>query len=125
MGAETCATMLDEYIQTVKKHSGKDKVNIFAVSHGGQVTATYLNLFGWKGDVDNAVLTIPAIGGAGIAYDAMVENSEFDEESLFRFIENGTMMEENMNWLVKAQQLGFLDDILNSLVPYLKEILGY
>ncbi len=125
MGAETCATMLDEYIQTVKKHSGKDKVNIFAVSHGGQVTATYLNLFGWKGDVDNAVLTIPAIGGAGIAYDAMVENIEFDEESLFRFIENGTMMEENMNWLVKAQQLGFLDDILNSLVPYLKEILGY
>ncbi len=125
MGAEICATMLDEYIQTVKKHSGKDKVNIFAVSHGGQVTATYLNLFGYKGDVDNAVLTVPAIGGAGIAYDAMVEDIEFDEESLFRFIENGTMMEENMNWLVKAQQLGLLDDILNEFIPYARQILGF
>ena len=125
MGAEVCATMLDEYIQTVKKHSGKDKVNIFSLSHGGQVTATYLNLFGYKGDVDNAVMTVPAIGGAGIAYDAIMESFDFDEECLFRFIENGTMMEENMNWLVKAQQLGFLDNILDNLAPHIKEILGY
>lgn len=125
MGAEACATMLDEYIQTVKAHSGKDKVNIFAVSHGGQVTATYLNLYGYKGDVDNAVMTVPAIGGAAIAYDALTENIEFDEEDLIRFIENGTMMEENINWLVKAQQLGFLDMILNQLVPYFRQILGY
>ena len=67
MGSEFCATQLDEYIQSVKEYSGKDKVNIFAVSHGGQVTATYLNLFGYKNDVDNAVMTIPAIGGAALA----------------------------------------------------------
>lgn len=125
MGAEYCAGLLDEFIQSVKEHSGKDKVNLFAVSHGGQVTATYLNLYGWKGDVDNAVLTVPAIGGAGIAYDAMNATVEFDEECLLRFIENGTMTEENYNWFVKANQLGFIDILLNSLFPKLIPTLGY
>lgn len=125
MGSEFCAGQLDDFIQSVKKHSGKDKVNLFAVSHGGQVTATYLTLYGYKNDVDNAVLTVPAIGGAGIAYDAMTANIEFDEECLLRFIENGTMTEENYNWLVKAQQLGFLDTLLNTLFPKLIPTLGY
>lgn len=125
MGAENCAGLLDEFIQSVKEHSGKDKVNLFAVSHGGQVTATYLALYGHKGDVDNAVLTIPAIGGAGIAYDAMMSCVEFDEECLVRFVENGTMTEENYNWLVKAQPLGFVDTLLNSLFPKIFPTIGY
>lgn len=125
MGVEACANQLDELIEDVKKHSGKEKVNIFAVSHGGQVTATYLTLYGWKNDVDNAVLTIPAIGGAGIAYDAMTAQVEFDEECLIRFIEHGTCTEEDYNWLVKAQQLGFIDDILNALIPKIFPTIGY
>ncbi len=125
MGAEFCAGQLDEFVQSVKEHSGKDKVNLFAVSHGGQVTATYLALYGYKNDVDNAVMTVPAIGGAGIAYDAMMACIEFDEECLLRFIENGTMTEENYNWLVKAQQLGFVDTLLNSLFPKIFPAIGY
>lgn len=125
MGAESCAAELDAFIQSVKEHSGKDKVNLFAISHGGQVTATYLALYGYKCDVDNAVMTVPAIGGAGIAYDAMMANFVFDEECLLRFIENGTMTEENYNWLVKANQLGFVDNLLNTLFPKIFETVGY
>ncbi|MBR0348183.1 MAG: hypothetical protein IIX16_00915 [Clostridia bacterium] len=125
MGAESCAAELDTFIQSVKEHSGKDKVNLFAVSHGGQVSATYLALYGHKGDVDNAVLTIPAIGGAGIAHDAMMACFDFDEECLLRFIENGTMTEENYNWLVKANQLGFIDTLANSLFPKILPAIGY
>ena len=125
MGAEFCATQLDELIQDVKKYTGKDKVNIIAVSHGGQVTATYLALFGWKNDIDNVVMTVPAIGGAGIAYDLMAQTVEFDEECLIRFIEHGMRWEEDYNWLLKAQQLGFLDAVLNSLVPHIMPTLGY
>ncbi|MGN0543682.1 MAG: esterase/lipase family protein [Acutalibacteraceae bacterium] len=125
MGSEICAAQLDEYIQTVKRHSGKDKVNLFAVSHGGQVTATYLNLYGWKGDVDNAVMTIPAIGGAGIAYDIGMGKIALDEECLLRFIEHGMRWEEDYDWLVKAQQLGFLDKVFNALVPYFFSVMGY
>lgn len=125
MGSEACATLLDELVQDVKKYTGKDKVNILAVSHGGQVTATYLTLFGWKNDVDNVVMTVPAIGGAGIAYDLMSQTVEFDEECLLRFIEHGMRWEEDYNWLLKAQQLGFLDAVLNSLVPHIMPTLGY
>ena len=125
MGAESCAGELDAFIQSVKEHSGKDKVNLFAISHGGQVTATYLALYGYKGDVDNAVMTVPAIGGAGIAYDAMMADIAFDEECLVRFVENGTMTEENYNWLVKANQLGFVDKLLNTLFPKIFPTIGY
>lgn len=125
MGAESCAGELDAFIQSVKEHSGKDKVNLFAISHGGQVTATYLALYGYKGDVDNAVMTVPAIGGAGIAYDAMMANFVFDEECLVRFVENGTMTEEDYNWLVKANQLGFVDNLLNTLFPKVFTTVGY
>ncbi len=125
MGPEICAKMLHEFIQDVKKETGKDKVNIFCLSHGGQVTATYLNLYGHLGDVDNAVLTIPAIGGAGILYDAFNCEIDFDEECLVRFIEHGTMTEEDYNWLVKAQQLGFVDKVLEETIPHIFPILGY
>lgn len=125
MGAEHCAGLLHEFIQDVKRYTGEDKVNIIAVSHGGQVTATYLSLYGHYGDVDNAVLTVPAIGGAGILYDAFNCEIDFDEECLIRFIEHGTRSEEDYNWLVKAQQLGFVDSILEALIPEIFPSLGY
>ncbi len=125
MGAEECARLLDEFIQSVKEHSKKDKVNIFSLSHGGQVTATYLALYGYKGDVDNAVLTVPAIGGAGIASDALMGTIDFDEECLVRFVENGMMTEEDINWLFKAQQFGFIDTLLKALIPKIFPIIGY
>lgn len=123
-GAVACATRLDEYVQDVKAHSGKDKVNILAVSHGGQVTATYLSLFGYKQDVDNAVLTVPAIGGAALLYDLLSLTGELDELNLLHFIENGMKWENDYHWLVEAQQLGFLDDIIMSIMPYAYEAVG-
>lgn len=125
MGAVFCATQLDEFIQSVKEYTGKDKVNIFAVSHGGQVTGTYLTLFGEKGDVNNAVMTVPALGGAGLAYDVLNGDVDFDEAGLLTFIEHGMMEETDYNWLTRANELGFLDDVINELLPYIKQILGY
>lgn len=125
-GAEHCATKLDEYIQQVKEYTGKDKVNIYALSHGGQVTATYLALYGYKQDVDNAVLAIPAIGGAGIAYDILTANVHFREEDLLTFIQHGFMWEDDYDWLLKSESLGFVDDLLNdTLVPQAHRFLLY
>ncbi len=125
MGAEFCANQLDKYVTAVKEYTGMDKVNLFGVSHGGQVTATYLNLFGYKNDVKNAVMTVPAIGGAGIAYDLMNQSVSLDEEGLMRFIERGMMWEDDYDWLLKAVNLGFVDDVLNETIPYVFETLGY
>ena len=125
MGTEYCANRLRDYIQSVKEHSGKDKVNIFAVSHGGQLTATYLALYGEDGDVNNAVLSSPAIGGAGIAYDLLSRNVHLDEQTLIKMIEVGFFVEEDYEWLLKAVNLGFVDSILNALIPHLATSMGY
>lgn len=122
MGSVYCADELDAYIQDVKDFTGKDKVNIFAVSHGGQVAATYLALHGTKGDVENAVLTVPAIGGALLAYDIMSQNVKFDEELLLRFVQCGMMLEEDLDWLMQLHALGFLDTLVNALIPYIGEV---
>ncbi|MCQ2462055.1 MAG: hypothetical protein MJ177_01460 [Clostridia bacterium] len=123
-GTVKCAARLDEFIEDVLKYTGKDKVNIFAVSHGGQTTASYLTLYGYKKQVDNAVLTVPAIGGAALAYDIMSGRAILDEENLLRFVEHGMMFETDYNWLVQAQELGFLDDIIAGLLPYAYKIIG-
>lgn len=124
MGAEYCADMLHDYVDSVIADSGKEKVNIYAISHGGQVTATYLALYGDEYKVDNCIMSSPAIGGAGIAYDAFSGDIKIDEENLLRFIEHGMKWEMDLNWLVKAQQLGILDDLLNAVAPYFFDILG-
>lgn len=119
-----CAVRLDGYIQDVKEYTGKDKVNIIAVSHGGQVSATYFSLFGHKQDVDNAVLTVPAIGGAALAYDIMSGTAKLDEETLIYYIEHGFDTDGHYAWLLEAQQLGFLDDIIAELYPYVYNVIG-
>ncbi|MBP3330064.1 MAG: hypothetical protein J6L89_04435 [Clostridia bacterium] len=125
LGAEDCAGRLDKFIQSVKEYTGKDKVNIYSLSHGGQVTATYLSLYGYKQDVDNAVMVVPAIGGAGIAYDMLTERLSFREEDILTFIQHGFMWEDDYDWLLKAQKLGFLDDLVNDvLIPLIREYLG-
>lgn len=122
--AADCAARLDSYIQDVLEYTGKDKVNIMAVSHGGQTTAAYLALYGHKKQIDNAVLNVPAIGGAGLAYDILRGDVDFDEETLLRFVEHGMMWEEDYNWLVQANELGFLDGIIEELLPYVYKLLG-
>ena len=125
MGAPFCAKQLDEFIQSVKEYSGQDKVNIFSVSHGGQVTGTYLTLYGDKGDVNNALMTVPALGGAALAYDVYSDQIHLDEYDLMRFIEHGMMWETDYEWLLKAQRLGFLDQVLHYARPYVLKVLGY
>ena len=127
MGAVECAEKLNAFIDDVLTYTGKSKVNIIAVSHGGQVSGTYLTLFGEQGKVNNAVLTVPALGGAGIAYDAFnapYEGFDFGDVALITFIEHGFVVEEDYHYLVEAGQLGFLDDLADALIPYVMPIMG-
>lgn len=119
-----CADELDRLIEEIKVITGKDKVNIIAVSHGGQITATYLSLYGYKQSVNNAVLTVPAIGGAVLAYDIMSGNVHLDEYTLVYYLQHGFIAEGEYEWLVEAQQLGFLDDVIEELLPYVYNVIG-
>lgn len=127
MGAVQCANKLKSFVDAVLEYTGSEKVNIVAVSHGGQVAGTYLTLYGYEGKVNNAVLTVPALGGAGIAYDAFnVQNVglSFGDVCLVLFIQHGMMLEEDLQYLVEAGQLGFLDDFADALVPYIMPTMG-
>lgn len=122
-----CAAALDQYIDAVLAYTGAEKVNILAVSHGGQTVASYLAMYGReKNVVNNILMIVPAIGGAAAAYDLMSETAAIDEETLVYYLENSELMEEDVNWLVRAHQFGILDDLCNDLVHrYVKQILGY
>ena len=121
MSSESCANNLNSLIEAVCEYTGSQQVNVFAISHGGQTLATYLNLYGDKGRVKNATMVVPAIGGAALAADAFSEEIHLDEETLLYFIESGMVIEEDYDWLVRANQLGFLDDLIAALVPYIYE----
>lgn len=124
MNITDCARDLDILIEEVKQITGKDKVNIIAVSHGGQITATYLSLYGHKKSVNNAVLTVPAIGGAVLARDIMSDEVQLDEYTLVYYLQHGFIAEGEYEWLVEAQQLGFLDGVITELVPYVRNVIG-
>ncbi|MBQ6119544.1 MAG: hypothetical protein IJK98_09955, partial [Clostridia bacterium] len=121
------AETLDRYIDDVLAFTGAEKVNLFAVSHGGEICAVYFSEYGHKNVVHNAVLTVPAIGGAALAYDVMSGNIVFDEDTLLNFIQNGMMLQEDYDWLVKASQLGFLDPLCNRIAGnwVVPKIMGY
>ncbi len=134
MGAIELAEDLRGFIDDVISHNNKiraekgkapiDRVNLFAVSHGGQVSGAYLALYGHEGKVNNAVLTCPALGGAGIAYDVFNGEVSFDEMGLLTFLQHGFMLDEDMEILLMAQQLGFIDELIEALFPRVSEIIG-
>lgn len=119
-----CAAELDRLVEEIKAITGENKVNIIAVSHGGQITAAYLSLYGYKQSVNNAVLTVPAIGGAVLAYDIMSGDAHLDEYTLVYYLQHGFIAEGEYEWLVEAQQLGFLDNVVEELLPYVYNVIG-
>lgn len=124
MNAYECANRLDSYIDGVLDYTGAEKVNLIAVSHGGQVSSFYLAMYGDKEKVNNAVLTVPAIGGAAMAYDPMVEQVDLPVDLIIHFVEHGNITEAQYEWLLEADQLDFLNPFINKLIPYIKEVLG-
>lgn len=121
MSAVDCAEDLNRYIDDVKEFTGAEKVNIVAVSHGGLITATYLSMYLYKGDLYNVVMDEPALTGAGIAADMLKGECDFDEETMVRYLEYHSMCETDFNWIVRAHQLGFLDEVLEKIIPRVKE----
>ena len=118
MSAVKCAEDLDEYITQVKAYTGKEKVNIIAVSHGGLITSTYLALYMHKQDVCNVVMDEPALEGAYMAADFLNNSISLDEESLINYLEYHSQSETDFDGIFKSQPLDFVDDAASKIVPY-------
>lgn len=125
MGAVDCAARLDAFIDDVLDYTGSEKVNIVCESHGGQVTATYLSLYGEKQKVHNAVLNVPALCGASLAYDLLTQQANLDELELLYFVEFAELLEEDIHWLFEAENLEFVDWIIQGILPPIFKVVGY
>ncbi|MGN1168886.1 MAG: hypothetical protein ACI4RB_02100 [Acutalibacteraceae bacterium] len=77
---------LDEFIQYVKKETGKDKVNLLNVSLGGTVFTAYMDRYVDKGDVDEIVNVVAVLNGTGIIGDFFARDWNLSDESLYRDI---------------------------------------
>ncbi len=117
LSALKCAETLNEYIKDVKSFTGKEKVNIIAVSHGGLIASTYLALYMNQNDVYNVVMNEPALAGAGLAADFLNNQVNLDEESLVRYLEYHSQSETDFNWFLKSQPLDKVDEIAKKIVP--------
>ena len=126
MDAKDNAERLGQLIDSVLEYTGKDRVNIFAQSYGGQITGTYLSLdpdhAGEK--VNNAVMCVPALGGATIAYDFLNESIDFDEHELVDYLEYGFFNETDFHLLLGTDPDIFVDLLFEAAYPMLKNIVG-
>ena len=115
-GQVELAQQLDEYIQQVKRDSGKDKVTLFGFSQGGQTISTYLYCYGDKQDVKRVVMETPAIGGTSFAA-AVLDGSLFSvqTDSIFRFGEAYMGSEKHYEFFGKLLNINPLKNSILSI----------
>ncbi|MBR2957691.1 MAG: hypothetical protein IKC20_05510 [Clostridia bacterium] len=106
---------LAEFIDSVLEETGADKVDIFSMSHGGQLTATYLYYYGTEGKVDNAVLNSPATGGTTLVTELLgAEPINFNMEELLRFACVMLNIELDLRWLGRLLPGEFLNSLVKT-----------
>ncbi len=115
---------LMKFIDEVLAYTGSDKVDLYGMSHGGQLVATYLYYHGTEGKIDNAVMNSPAIGGTSLVMELLGEDPvSFNLNELLRF--GGVMLhtEVDLRWLGDILPEEFLNSLLKTafnevLLPY-------
>lgn len=115
-GAIDCAKDLRDLVISVKEYTGASKVSLFGMSHGGMVVGTYLSLYGTLGDIDNAVLCVPAIGGTTLAADALTGNIDIAGEDFVEFIETMTGSDSNIARFFETNKSDAVATILSGVI---------
>lgn len=115
---------LSRFIDEVLAYTGSDKVDIYSLSHGGQLTATYLYYYGTQGKVDNVVMNSPAIGGSSLVMELLGSDPvAFNLEELIRFAGIMLHAEIDLRWVAKLLPAEFFNSLAKTafneiLLPY-------
>ncbi len=113
MGQIDISERLDWFIGEVLRITGKDKVDIYALSHGGQAAATYLYYHGTENEVDNVVLNVPAIQGTSIVRGLLGDGAaNFSMDEISRFLAVMLRTETDLRFLGKILPGEFLNGLL-------------
>lgn len=79
---------LDEYIETVRKQTGHDKVTLLPVSLGGTILTAYLEKYGHE-KIDRVVNVVACLDGTDIAADFFAREWRLDDEYFYhQFLTN-------------------------------------
>ncbi len=113
------ASELNRFVETAKKDSGKDKVNIICASMGGMVTTAYFHYYG-SDNVESAVFLSGAQNGTYVCGDALNGRIVFDGDVLSKFINNSIGDNLFLKFFIGAfDALGVIDfiaEMANDLV---------
>ncbi len=115
---------LAEFIDQVLEYTGAEKVDIYSLSHGGQLTATYLYYYGTEGKVDNVLMNSPAIGGSSMVMGLLgSEPTDFNLEELLRLAGVFLHAEIDLRWIAKLLPADFFNSLAKTafnevLLPY-------
>ncbi len=110
------AARLEAFIDEILSITGKEKVDIYGLSHGGQLGATYLFYYGEEGKVDNAVLNVPAIAGTTLVTELLGSDPvKFDMDTLVRFFPILLRSEMDFRWIADILPADFLNSIIKTV----------
>ncbi len=109
----TLAKELREFIKDIKKYTGADKVNLFTISYGGLIAATYLYSYMNEGDVDKAVLNVPPLQGTDFPDRLFRQNVELPLETLIDFVESVLGVGTELASLFETSDGDFLNTTMN------------
>lgn len=119
------ASELKEYIECVKKHTGKDKVEIIAPSYGSSIALAYINEYpDFADDIDSLVISVPVVNGVNFAGELFSGKVNIDANALKNFLGGMVADEAVMALVATLVKTGALDFLLESLInPAVNEVL--
>ena len=119
LGVLENVAQLHDLILDVLADTGAEKVNLLSQSYGGQIAGTYLSVYKdvCADYINNAVLCVPAIGGAALAYDLFTGHTDVNEYSILEFAEQALFIDSDIHWLLASEPLDILDAFLKAVLP--------
>lgn len=122
MGGIDITADLNDYINDVLKYTGEDRVNLFGLSYGGFLVGVYLSLYGLQGDVHNAVMSVPALGGTSFAGRFLTGNVDLPLSSLISFAETAIGGESDLAPLFKNADTANLNELASAFLTEIGEL---
>lgn len=107
------AEELREFIGEVKEYTGSEKVNLFTVSYGGLIAATYFYYYMDEGDIGKAVLNVPPLNGTDFTDKLFRQTVDLPLETLIDFVESVLGVGTELSYIFEANDGDFLNATLN------------
>lgn len=116
---------LRAFIKDVKEYTGSDKVNLFTISYGGLITATYFYYYMDECDVAKAVLNVPPLQGTDFPDRLFRQNVDLPLETLIDFVECVLGVGTEIHEIFEANDGDFLNTTLNGASGGMLDVVKY